>query len=232
MILSAIGPLLALIVQQGGQPQASPLPTRHLVYEFGNNTPVASQGTGTGTMTVDISAPLPDSGVMVSATDTWWNAIRPAATNACEVYRSGDIACRKRPYAMSPMQLTLFPMLSGSFFSGLEAGGLGKWQTKYTADAAVVPGAAGMAGNPYVWNCVFELQGKGPIVDTGTAVIIEAAGKLEQTSGRYLTATSTEHIAYDPSSKIPIAVSDVRTYFPQTSIYNADLVELKLVRGS
>lgn len=230
--MSAIGLLLALIVQQGGQPQASPEPIRHLVYEFGYNTPVASQGAGTGTMTVDVSAPLADGGVMVSATDTWWNAIRTAATNACEVYPGGDIACTERPYAMSPMQLTLFPMLSRSFFSGLEAGGLGKWQTKYTADAAVVPGAAGMAGNPYVWNCVFELQGKGPIVDNGTSVIIEADGMLEQTSGRYLKATSTEHIAYDTSTKVPLAVSDVRTYFPQTSIYNADLVELKLVQGS
>lgn len=88
--------LLALSAQAPG----SAGPTRHLVYEFGYNTPAAKSGQGTGTMTVDISGPVADGGLMVTASDHWWNTVRPRAANTCEVYADGKVNCSQRPYSI------------------------------------------------------------------------------------------------------------------------------------
>jgi len=221
-----------MLVVSAEAPAQAPAPTRHLVYEFGYNTNAASSGQGTGTLTVEISGPVADGGVMVSGTDHWWNTVRPRATNTCEVYPNGNVTCSERPFAISPMQATLFPLLGHSFFKGLGAAGTGSWQQTYKVYAALVPGASSYAGNPYTWKCVFNLHGKGPIAGAAGSVLIQGTGTLEQTSGRYLKATSKQRIAYATSVTVPVAVSDIRTYVPQTSVYSNAMVELKLIKDS
>jgi hypothetical protein len=230
--MKRIGLLLAVVVVLSAQtPATAPATERHLVYEFGYNTKAASQGNGTGTTTVDIS-PAADGGMMVSASDYWWNTARARATNTCEVYPNGNVNCKDRPYALSPIQLTLFPLLGRTFFKGAGSGGTSSWEQSYTVYAAVIPGATGAAGAPNNWKCTFELHGKGPISGAGGAILVQDTGTLEQTSGRYWKATSKQRIAYLPSAHVPVAVSDVRTHIPMRSVYSNDLVELKLIKDS
>jgi hypothetical protein len=231
--VKTIGLLLIALIGLGGEATAlAQAPARHLVYEFGYNTPVASQGQGTGTTTVDISGPAADGGLMISGTDYWWNTARPRATNTCEVYANGRVNCAQRPYAISPMQLTIFPLLAHSYFKGLTAHGTSSWERTYTVYAAVLPGASGMAGSPNTWNCSYTLHGKGPLPNAAPAVLVETTGTLVQQGGHYLKATSKQRIAYDPLAKIPVVVRDVRTHIPQVNVYNNDLIELKLKTDS
>lgn len=224
--------VLVLLSVQTVEPMSEPTMVRHLVYQFGYNTPAASSGTGTGTTTIDISGPVKDGGVMISGTDHWWNTVRPRATNTCQVSPNGNVSCSQAPYAISPMQLTIFPLLAHDYFKGLNASATSSWKRTFHAYAAIIPGASGFAGQPNTWNCVYALQGKGPIKGAGSLVLIEAQGTLTQQGGTYLKANSKERIVYDQAAQIPGIVSDVRTHIPVRSIYNNDLIELKLTRDS
>src|SRR6185437_12153339 len=82
---------------------------RHLVYQFGYNTKAAKQGTGTGTTTIDITGLAKDGGLTVTATDNWWNTVRPRQTYTCEVYPGGGVTCAQPPNALSPIQLAIVP---------------------------------------------------------------------------------------------------------------------------
>jgi hypothetical protein len=229
--VKTIGLLLAALVGLSGQTPTL-TPQRQLVYEFGYNTKVASSGNGTGTTTIAILGPAKDGGVMISGTDSWWNSARPRATNTCEVYPDGGVSCLQTPYALSPIQLTLFPLLGRSYFHGLSANAMSSWTRSYQVKAAILPGASGFAGQLTTWKCVYTLHGKGPIAKAGPTVLIETTGTLDQQGGRYFKATSKQRIAYDPVAKIPVVVRDVRTYLPQRSVYNNDSVELKLTKDS
>jgi hypothetical protein len=227
-----IAMLLAAVVLLSGQ---SPPPTaviRHLVYQFGYNTPVASSGNGTGTTAIDIGGPAPDGGLLVSGTDHWWNTVRARATNTCELYKDGDVKCVQAPNAISPIQVTIFPMLARSYFHGLNAGATSEWSHAYHIFAAILPGASGFAAQPETWNCSYDLQGKGPIKGAGPLVLIEGSGTLAQQGGKYLKGTSKVRIVYDPVAKIPGIVRDVRTHIPYRSAYSNDLIELKLTQDS
>jgi hypothetical protein len=219
--------LVAILVGVSGQTSAKR--PHHLVYQFGYNTKAASSGQGTGTTTVDI-APAADGGLMVSATDNWWNSARPRATNTCEVYAGGTVACVKAPYALSPIQLTLFPLLAHNYFYGLSHAATSSWKRTYAVKAAVIPGASGFAGQLTTWNCSYSFQGKGPIANGAPNVLIQSNGTLAQQGGRYYKATSKQRIAYDPVAKVPVAVNDVRTWTPQHSVYNNDWVQLNLMK--
>ncbi len=143
--MKIIGLLVAALLALSAQTGAS-APARHLVYRFGYNTKVANSGNGTGTTTVDILGPAADGGVMIGGTDDWWNTARPRATYTCEVYPNGGVSCAQAPYAISPMQLSLFPMLAAKYFSGLAAGPTSSWTKNNQVKAAIVPGASGFAG--------------------------------------------------------------------------------------
>jgi hypothetical protein len=210
---------------------ASP-PTRHLVYRFGYNTKVANSGNGTGTTTVDIVGPAADGGVTVSGTDFWWNTARPRATNMCEVYPTGSVICGQPANGISPMQLTLFPLLARGYFSGLAAGATSSWTNTYQIKAAIVPGATGFAGQVTTLKCVFTLTGKGPIAGSAPLVLVHQTGTLEQQGGRYRSATEKASIVYDPVHKVPAFIDELRTHFPQTSVFNNDVIQLKLTSVS
>lgn len=229
--MKTIGLLLMAVVGLSGQAPAS-APARHLVYEFGYNTKAASSGQGTGTTTVDISGPVADGGVMISGTDFWWNTVRARATNTCELYANGNVRCAQSPYALSPIQLTLFPLLAHNFFKGLSPGGKSSWERSYQVKAAIVAGASGFAGQPYTWDCNYTLQGKGPVANAAPLILITSTGTLNQQSGRSLKATSKQSIVYDPAAKVPAIVHDIRTHIPMKSVYSNDLIELKLMKDS
>ncbi|MBV8148571.1 MAG: hypothetical protein JO092_05745 [Candidatus Eremiobacteraeota bacterium] len=231
--MKTIGLLLIVLVGVSGQaPAGANAPVRHLVYQFGYNTPVASSGNGTGTTTVDIMGPAKDGGVMISGTDYWWNTARPRATNTCEVYPGGGVSCLERPYALSPMQLTIFPLLGAHYFKALGPGGKSNWTHDFEVKAAIIPGANGFAGNLYTWKCSYSLQGEGPIKGAAPLLLVVSKGTLDQQGGRYLKATSKQRIVWDPVAHVPAIVRDVRTHLPQRNVYNNDLVELKLTKDS
>ena len=224
--------LAALVVFSGQTPSSAPAHGRHLVYQFGYNTKVASSGNGTGTTTIDIGGLAADGGVTISGTDYWWNTARPRATNTCEVYPNGGVSCSQRPYAISPIQLTIFPLLGKSYFNGLSADAKSTWSHNYDLNAAIIPGASGFAGQSTTWKCSYSLQGEGPIKGAAPLVLIVAKGKLVQQGGRYLEATSKQRIVYDPVAKVPAIVRDTRTHLPQVNVYNNDVIEVKLTKDS
>jgi hypothetical protein len=228
--MKTIGLFAVILALSGQAPGASPAPALHLVYEFGYNTKVAKSGPGTGTTTVDVSGPAADGGLVVSGTDFWWNTVRPRATNTCEVYAGGTVACLQRPYAISPMQLTIFPMLARGYFKGLSASGTSSWKRHFEVKAAIVPGANGFAGQLYTWVCDYTLQGKGPAPDSKAQVLVQSNGTLTQQGGRYRSATSKAGILYDIVHKVPAYVSETRTHLPQTSVYNNDDIQVKLIK--
>jgi hypothetical protein len=222
----------AVFVLSGQAPTPAPTPMRHLVYRFGYNTKVANAGNGTGTTTVDILGPAPDGGLMVSGTDYWWNTARPRATNTCEVHPNGGVSCSTAPYSLSPMQLTLFPLLASKYFSGLNAAATSTWTHNNQMKGAIVPGASGFAGMVTTWQCVFTLTGKGPIADSAPLVLIHQTGTLKQQAATFRSATEKANIAYDPVQKVPAFIDEVRTHFPQRTVDNYDTIQLKLEKVS
>jgi hypothetical protein len=223
---------MTLLAVSAQAPAPASAPVRHLVYQFGFTAVVASSGNGTGTTTVYISGPAADGGLVVSGTDSWWNTVRPRASNTCEVYPDGGVSCLQSPYAISPIQLTLFPLLARSYFKGLTASGKSSWKRSFAVKAAIVPGASGFAGQLYTWKCAFNLHGQGPVAGGGGLMLITSSGSLNQEGGRYLKATSKQRIVYDPVRDVPAVVRDTRTHLPARSIYNNDMVQLKLVKDS
>lgn len=222
--------LAAALVVPSGHASAQSA-TRTLVYEFGFNTRAASSGNGTGTETIVIG-PASDGGVTIKGTDEWWNTVRPRATNTCELHPNGGVSCTQRPFALSPIQLTLFPLLAQNFFNELNSSGTSSWKHSYQVKAAIVPGASGFAGDLTTWNCTYQLHGKGPIPEGKGAILIQTQGTLAQQGGRYLKATSKQHISYDPLNKVPLAVSDTRTHIPMRSVNSNDLVQAQLIKDS
>ncbi len=213
-------------------PQTAVKYTRHLVYQFGYNTPAASSGQGTGTTTIDISYPTKDGGLKISGTDHWWNTVRPRATNTCEVHLNGNVMCSQAPYAISPMQLTIFPLLAIGVFKALNTAGTSSWSRSYKAYAAIIPGATGFAGAPNNWLCSYQFTGKGPIKSAASLLLVEADGTLDQQGGTYLKAKSKQNIVYDPAAKLAVIVTDTRTHIPYRSVYSNDVVGLKLLKDS
>jgi hypothetical protein len=232
--MRAIGLLLAALLGLSAQaPAPASAPVRQLEYQFGFNTKPASQGQGTGTTTIDILGPAADgTGLMVSGSDFWWNTARARATNTCEVHPNGGVSCSQRPYAISPIQLAIFSLLGRDYFKGLSGSATSSWKKTYKITAAIAPGATSpFASYPTTWNCVANLQGKGP-ASGGRLVIVGVTGTVDQQGGRYGQGTFKTGIAYDPVAKIPVQIDDTRTHLPQTSVYNKDYVGLKLLKDS
>jgi hypothetical protein len=230
--MKRIGLLLVVVLGLSGQsPMAAPA-VHHLVYQFGYNTPVASSGNGTGTTTVDISGPNPDGSWKVTGTDEWWNTVRPRAQNTCNVYPDATVACNTAPYAISPMQLTIFPLLAQHFFKGLGHGGTGSFEHKYDVKAAIIPGGSGMSGQLITWRAFYNYHGKGPIAGAAPLILVTGDGTLNQQGGRFLKATSKQRVVFDPKRHVPAIVNDLRTHFPQRSVYNNDSIQMKLTSAS
>jgi hypothetical protein len=213
-------------------PSVSQLPAvRHLVYQFGYNTKASSEGTGTGTTTIDIVGLAKDGGMTVTATDNWWNAVKPRQSYTCEVYPNGGVTCAQAPYALSPIQLAVVPLLGQSYFTALSADLSSSWKQTYNVRATFLPGAStGFVGQVYTWNCAYTLNGKGTIPNGAPLVLIHSDGAMKQQGGRYITVNQKANIAFDPRIKMPVFVDEELTFVPRLSI-NRYTVQLKLIGG-
>jgi hypothetical protein len=203
-------------------PSPSAAPVRHLEYRFGWNTKVADTGPLTGTLSVYMT-PAPDGGLTVNATAVWWNSVRPSATHTCEVYPSGAISCMERPYALSSIELALFPLLGRDYFAGLTPDGTSSWKQNFVLTRGIG-----------VWNCDFTLNGKGALPNAAPLVMIESSGTIVPQGGRYPNDSDdvTWRIAYDPVAKLPVAVSQVVTHLRTNTTHNVESVQLKLISNS
>ena len=215
---------------------ASPAPAqtqaaaRHLVYEFGYNTRAADTGPGTGKTTIDVGGPAPDGGVKVTATDEWWNTVRPRQSYTCELYPNGGVKCSQPPYAISPIQVAIVPLLGQSVFTALSSNEKATWNQSYDVHATFAPAAkSGFAGQPSTWKGAYTLTGKGTVPEDPPIVLVQFQGAMKQQSGRYITANQKGNILFDPRIKTPVFVSQAITFVPTLSV-NRYTVELKLIR--
>jgi hypothetical protein len=203
---------------------------RHLVYEFGYNTKAAKSGNGTGTTTIDIGGVAADGGMTVTATDEWWNTVRPRQSYTCEVHPNGGVTCAQPPNAISPIQIAIVPLLAKHYFSPLSTEPTASWQQKYNIRATFLPAAAsGFAGQVYTWNAAYSLQGKGHVPQGQPLILIHSDGAMKQQGGRALTVNQKANILFDPRIKTPALVDEEFTFVPRLSI-NRYTVELKLIR--
>lgn len=232
--------VLALVAASGATAAASapatpPAPAvlpamRHLVYQFGYNTKAAKQGTGTGTTTIDIVGVAKDGGLTVTATDNWWNTVRPRQTYTCEVYSNGGVNCAQPPNALSPIQVAIVPLLGSSYFHALAASPTATWQQSYPVKATFAPSASsGFAGQVYTWNCAYTLTGKGPVPKGQPLLLVHLHGAMKQQGGRYVTVNQKANVAFDPRISMPVYIDEEFTFVPRLSV-NRYTIEAKLIR--
>lgn len=213
-------------------PASAGLPAvRHLEYRFGYNTKATKSGTGTGTVTIDITGLAKDGGMTVTATDNWWNTVRPRQTYTCEVYADGGVTCPQPPYALSPIQVAIVPLLGREYFRPLSHGSHASWQQNYNVRATFFPSASrGFSGQVYTWQCAYTLTGKGTVSNNGSSLnSIHATGTMKQQGGRAITVNQKANLLFDPRLKMPVYVDEMLTFVPRMSV-NEYTVELKLIR--
>jgi hypothetical protein len=201
---------------------------RHLEYAF-NPYPVSRytdngsvgtiEGPGTGTMSVDIQGPASDGGLVISATESWYNSIRPRQTHTCEVYSNGGLSCDYIP-APSASELVLLPLLARDYFSG--AGGSAAWQQSYKLSF----------GGGYVVTAVTNDLHVTGTSDGGRIVNVAVNGTLTQLDRRYFKASEVGTVAFDTKSSVPVTVHVVRQWVPSDSAFSSNGVDFKLMKDS
>jgi hypothetical protein len=219
--MKIVGVLFAAVVALSAQIPANPsAPIRHLEYNFAYNARLESGGHGTGTMSVDILGTAADGGMLVKASNLWYEAVRPTEETQCEVYPNGSLSCNERPYSLSPEQLVLFPLLARDYFQGLAADGTSAWLRNYDVNR----------GDLWKWTSVFSMRAQGQV--EGRYISIAAEGTSLQLGAYHRKAHATSYILYDPLRKLPVAVSDVRMHVPNQTVFTSDSVQLKLTKDS
>lgn len=203
---------------------------RHLVYQFGYNTKAASEGTGTGTTTIDIVGMASDGGMTVTATDDWWNTVNPRQAYTCEVYANGGVTCSQPPNALSPIQLAVVPLLGTNYFTALASSPTSTWNQTYNVRATFDPsGSTGFAGEVTTWACSYAMTGKGTVPNDAPLILIHSEGAMKQQGGRDLTVNQKANILFDPRIKMPVYVDEAVHLLPRLSV-DQFTVELKLIR--
>jgi hypothetical protein len=218
----------------GTVPPSAILPqTRHLVYRFGYNTKATKEGNGTGTTTIDITGLAKDGGMIVRATDNWWNSVNPRQSYTCEAYPNGAVDCVEPPHAISPIQVAIVPLLGKNYFSALSSGPKSNWQQSYSVKATFAPIAGtGFAGQVYTWNCSYSLQGKGTVTGNGRPLdVVHSTGSMKQQSGRYVKVNQKANLLFDPHLQTAVYVDEDLTFVPRMTV-NRYTVELKLISYS
>ena len=239
-VLTAFLMLIAMLLPSAAQAQspapaassgAAQLPSvRHLVYRFGYNTKATNEGTGTGTTTIDIGNLASDGGMMVTATDDWWNTVKPRQSYTCEVYPNGGVTCAQPPYAVSPIQMAVMPLLGQSYFTALGSSATASWKQSYNVKATFFPSAAsGFAGQVYTWNCNYTLTGKGTVPNGAPLMLITSNGSMKQQGGRFVTVNQQASIAFDPRIQMPVLIDELFTFVPTLSV-NQYTIQLRLIR--
>ena len=241
----AVATLLASIpaqAQQASTPSASATAiaspaapalraVHHLVYQFGYNTRAAAKGTGTGKTTIDILSIAKDGGIMVKATDDWWYSPKPRQSYTCEVYPSGGVKCSQEPFAISPIQIAVAPLLGPTYFAPLSDGANTSWKQMYKVRATFLPsGGSGFAGQVYTWDCVSTLTGKGTRLNHGHSLnLVHAEITMKQQGGRAITINQQANILFDPTIHMPVYVTQLTTFVPRLNT-NSYSIEMSLIR--
>lgn len=223
------------LAQEPSSPPAAATPAtaagpavRHLVYRFGYNEKAMDQGPGTGNTTIDIVGPANDGGMTVTATDDWWNSVKPRQSYTCEVYPNGGVTCAQPPYAVSPIQIAILPMLGQGYFTALSSGPSANWKQSYNVRATFFPSAAvGFAGQVYTWNCAYTLTGKGTMPNDAPLILVRSEGSMKQQGGRQITVNQTANMAYDPRINVPVFIDEAISFVPRLSV-NQYTVQLRL----
>lgn len=210
---------------------AAALPAvRHLVYQFGYNTKAASEGTGTGTTTIDITGIAADGGMTVTATDDWWNTVNPRQTYTCEVYPGGGVTCAQPPYALSPIQVAVVPLLGQNYFTSAWGNPTSTWKQNYNVRATFDPsGSTGFAGEVNTWACAYTLVGKGTVPNGAPLILIHSEGAMKEQGGRAINVNQKANILVDPRIKMPVYVDEAVNLVPRWSV-DQYTVELKLTK--
>jgi hypothetical protein len=223
--MKAFGILAAAILALSAQAPAPPV--RHLEYAFSPYAAsrVADTGTigdlsgpGTGTMSIDILGEGTDGGLTISATEDWWNSVRPRQTHTCEVYPNGGLSCDYIP-SPSASELVLLPLLARDYFSGLASS---KWQQVYKLSF----------GNAYVVTAVKNDLHVTGSSDNGRIVNVAVDGTLTQLDRHYFQASERGTIAYDTKSSVPVTAHIIRQWTPTDSAFTSNGVDFKLLKDS
>jgi hypothetical protein len=218
------------LVSAAPPPAGSMAAMHHLVYRFGYNGPADDQGNQTGTTTVDIVGPASDGGTTVSMVDDWWHGARPRQQYTCEVYPNGGVKCATAPYAISPIQVTLLPLLAHSYFSALHGNPNANWNVNYTVRATFLPGASGgFAGQVYTWKCAYTLTGQGVVPNGAPVVLVHQEGQMVQQGGPGIKVNQKTKIAFDPRNHLPVVVGSEVTLIPKTTT-NRYVINLRLIK--
>jgi hypothetical protein len=227
----AVTVMCGLALVSAAQPPAGTTPAvTHLVYRFGYNGPADDQGKQTGTTTVNLVGPASDGGVNISMLDEWWHQARPRQQYTCELYPNANVKCATAPYAISPIQVTLLPMLARAYFSPLSSNPNASWSMNYTVRATFLPGASGgFAGQVYTWNCAYSLTGQGTVPNDAPILLAHREGAMTQQGGPLLKVNQKTKIAFDPRIHVPIVIGEEVTIVPKVST-NRYIINLRLIR--
>jgi hypothetical protein len=207
--------------------QAPAQSVRHLEYAFSpypvsrvadNGTVGQISGPGTGTMSVDILGPAADGGLMISATEDWWNSVRPRQTHTCDVSPNGGLSCDYIP-SPSASELVLLPLLARDYFSGVAGA---QWQQAYKLSF----------GNGYVVTAVTNDLHVTGSSDAGRIVNVALNGTLTQLDRHYFKASELGTIAYDTKAAIPVTAHVVRQWTPTDSSFSSNAVDFRLLKDS
>ena len=232
-ILRIVAPALCVVtlLTAAHAPAATSTTLRHLVYRFGYNGPAADQGNQTGTTTVDVVGPASDGGVNVSMLDEWWHQARPRQQYTCELYPNASVKCPTAPFAISPIQVTILPLLARSYFSALANNPNANWNVNYTVRATFLPQASGgFAGQVYTWNCAYSLAGQGTVPNDAPILLIQRDGTMTQQGGRLVKLGSKGKVAYDPRIHVPIVVGEEITVITPKVTTNRYVINLRLIQ--
>ena len=227
-VLAVLGTLALVGVAQA--PGSTPS-VRHMVFRFGYNGPADDQGKQTGTTTIDITGPASDGGMTVSMLDEWWHQARPRQQYTCEVYPNGGVKCANAPYAISPIQVTILPLLAHNYFSALHGNPNASWSMNYTVRATFLPGASGgFAGQVYTWKCAYTLTGQGTVPNDAPIVLVHQEGQMMQQGGTGIKVNQKTKIAFDPRNHLPVVVGETVTFIP-TRTTNNYIINLRLIKA-
>lgn len=218
---------LALLAAPASAAPVSAAPVRHLKYAFSiyptGRVDLADvgklEGPDTGVMSVDINGTAPDGGMLVSASEWWWNAIRPEQTRSCEVYPTGAMKCGNYPTPTVPEQV-LFPLLAREYFAPSANGA--PWNRSYLTNY----------GNGWLVTSTDANLHLLAASDDGRILHVESSALLAQAGIPSRKVYERSQIAYDKVAGIPVNVYEVRQASPTNSVFTSASVYLKLTSDS
>jgi hypothetical protein len=214
--MKSFGVLLAALVALTAQTPA--VPARHLEYAF-SVYPTVGQGGESGILSVDFEVPQADGTLRIHASQLWTNSLRPLEGD-CDLRAGGTLRCDQ---GVTLSESLLLPMLAQDYFQNAAPGS--QWQRSVHQ------------GGKQVYTAVVTNLTAQPSSELRTLLVDSHASSEEFGAcycfgNRHLKWTDDTKIAYDRVGKVPVDVSDVRTYEPTASNFSQVNVALQLTKDS